>query len=78
MIRVLERVLFFYKGDKMTYKEIKENLEKYSKENYKDLIKAIISLEDPESSEENLEKVYDYYMENDEVSLLSDEIRDRL
>lgn len=78
MIRVLERVLFFYKGDKMTYKEIKENLEKYSKENYKDLIKAIISLENPESSEENLEKVYDYYMENDEVSLLSDEIRDRL
>lgn len=50
MIRVLERVLFFYKGDKMTYKEIKENLEKDSKENYKDLIKAIISLESPEAS----------------------------
>lgn len=78
MIRVLERVLFFYKGDKMTYKEIKENLEKYSKENYKDLIKAIISLENPESSEENLEKVYEYYMENDQVFLLSDEIRERL
>lgn len=78
MIRVLERVLFFYKGDKMTYKEIKENLERYSKENYKDLIKAIISLENPESSEENLEKVYDYYMENDGVFLLSDEIRERL
>lgn len=78
MIRVLERVLFFYKGDKMTYKEIKENLEKYSKENYKDLIKAIISLENPESSEENLEKVYDYYIENDGVFLLSDEIRERL
>lgn len=78
MIRVLERVLFFYKGDKMTYKEIKENLEKYSKENYKDLIKAIISLENPESSEENLEKVYDYYMENDGVFLLSDEIREKL
>lgn len=78
MIRVLERVLFFYKGDKMTNKEIRENLEKYSKENYKDLIKAIISLENPESSEENLEKVYDYYMENDGVFLLSDEIRERL
>lgn len=25
----------------MTYKEIKENLEKYAKENYKDLAKAI-------------------------------------
>lgn len=78
MIRVLERVLFFYKGDKMTYKEIKENLEKYSKENYKDLIKAIISLEDPEASQEKLEKVYDYYIENDGVFLLSDEIREKL
>lgn len=78
MIRVLERVLFFYKGDKMTYKEIKEKLEKYSKENYKDLIKAIISLENPESSEEKQEKVYDYYMENDGVFLLSDEIREKL
>ena len=78
MIRVLERVLFFYKGDKMTYKEIKENLEKYSKENYKDLIKAIISLESPEASEEKLEEVYEYYMGNDQVFLLSDELRDRL
>mgnify|MGYP007088408983 CR=1 FL=1 len=71
-------MLFFYKGDKMTYKEIKENLEKYSKENYKDLIKAIISLESPEASEEKLEKIYEYYMENDEVFLLSDELRERL
>ena len=78
MLRVLERVLFFYKGDKMTYKEIKENLEKYSKENYKDLIKAIVSLENSEASEEKLEKVYEYYMENDDVFLLSDEIRERL
>ena len=62
----------------MTYKEIKENLEKYSKENYKDLIKAIISLESPEASEEKLEKIYEYYMENDEVFLLSDELRERL
>lgn len=70
MIRVLERVLFFYKGDKITYKEIKEN--------YKDLIKAIISLESPEASEEKLEEVYEYYMGNDQVFLLSDELRDRL
>lgn len=61
----------------MTYKEIKENLEKYSKESYKDLIKAIISLESPEVSEEKLEEVYEYYMENDQVFLLSDELRER-
>lgn len=71
-------MLFFYKGEKMTYKEIKDNLEKYAKENYKDLIKAIISLESPEASEEKLEEIYGYYMENDEVFLLSEEIRRKL
>ena len=62
----------------MTYKEIKENLEKYAKENYKDLIKAIISLENPETSEKTLDEIYEYYMENDGVYLLSEEIREKL
>lgn len=62
----------------MTYKEIKENLEKYAKENYKVLIKAIISLESPETSEKTLDEIYEYYMENDGVYLLSEEIRERL
>lgn len=62
----------------MTYKEIKENLEKYAKENYKDLIKAIINLESPETSEEKLDEIYEYYMENDGVYLLSKEIRGKL
>lgn len=62
----------------MTYKEIKENLEKYAKENYKDLIKAIISLENPETSAKTLDEIYEYYMENDGVYLLSEEIRERL
>lgn len=62
----------------MTYKEIKENIEKYAKENYKDLIKAIISLESPETSEKTLDEIYEYYMENDGVYLLSEEIRDRV
>lgn len=62
----------------MTYKEIKENIEKYAKENYKDLIKAIISLESPETSEKNLDEIYEYYMENDGVYLLSEEIREKL
>lgn len=62
----------------MIYQEIKENLEKYAKENYKDLIKAIISLESPETDEDILGEIYEYYMENDEVYLLSEEIRERL
>lgn len=62
----------------MTYNEIKANLEKYAKENYKDLIKAIINLESPETSENTLDEIYDYYMENDGVYLLSEEIREKL
>lgn len=62
----------------MTYKEIKTLLKNQADKNYKNLIKAIISLESPEASKEKLEKVYEYYMENDGVFLLSDEIRERL
>lgn len=62
----------------MTYKEIKANLERYAKENYKDLIKAIINLESPETSENTLDEIYDYYIENDGVYLLSEEIREKL
>ncbi len=62
----------------MTYKKIKANLEKYAKENYKDLIKAIISLESPETSEKTLDEIYEYYMENDGIYLLSEEIRERV
>lgn len=58
--------------------EIREQIKKYAKTNYKDLIKAIISLENPETSEEKLEEIYNYYMENDGVRLLSDEILERL
>ena len=62
----------------MTYKEIKANLEKYAKENYKDLIKAIINLESTETSENTLDEIYDYYMENDGVYLLSEELREKM
>lgn len=58
--------------------EIREQIKKYAKTNYKDLIKAIISLESSETSEEKLEEIYNYYMENDEVRLLSDEILERV
>ena len=56
----------------MGYKEIRNFLEEKSKTNYKDLIKAIISLESPQTNEDKLEEIYNYYMDNDEVFLLSD------
>lgn len=62
----------------MEYKEIRNFLEEKSKTNYKDLIKAIISLESPQTNEDKLEEIYNYYMDNDEVFLLSDELREKL
>lgn len=58
----------------MNYKEVRKILEKLQKNNYKDLIKAIISMELNIDDEIFLNKTYDYYMGNDEISLISDEI----
>lgn len=62
----------------MEYKEIRNFLEEKSKTNYKNLLKAIISLESPQTNEEKLEEIYNYYMDNDEVFLLSDELREKM
>ena len=62
----------------MEYKEIRNYLEEKSKTNYKNLIKAIISLESPQTNEDKLEEIYNYYMYNDEVFLLSDELREKM
>lgn len=62
----------------MEYKEIRNFLEEKSKTNYKNLLKAIISLESPNTKEEKLDEIYQYYMENDEVFLLSDELREKM
>lgn len=62
----------------MEYKEIRNFLEEKSKTNYKDLIKAIISQESPQTNEDKLEEIYNYYMDNDEVFLLSDELREKM
>ena len=37
--------------------EIREQIKKYAKTNYKDLIKAIISLESPQTNEKTLESI---------------------
>lgn len=57
---------------------MKTFLEKQAEKNYKNLIKVIISLESPNTKEEKLDEIYQYYMENDEVFLLSDELREKL
>ena len=55
----------------MEYKDIRENLEEISNENYKDFIKALIGIEKGIEDENVLDEIYDKYMDNDTISLLS-------
>ena len=57
----------------MEYKDIRENLEEISKENYKDFIKALIGIEKGIEDENALDEIYDNYMDNDTISLLSED-----
>lgn len=56
----------------MEYKDIRENLEEMMNDNYKDFIKALVSIEKGVNDEKALEKVYVLYMNNDTTGLLSD------
>lgn len=58
----------------MNFENIKFLLEKISNENYKDYIKSIISIETNISDKEKLDKIYDRYMDNDNIFLLNDEL----
>ena len=57
----------------MEYKDIRENLEEISNENYKDFIKALIGIEKGIEDENVLDEIYDKYMDNDTISLLSED-----
>ena len=57
----------------MEYKDIRENLEEISKENYKDFIKALIGIEKGIEDENVLDEIYDKYMDNDTISILSED-----
>lgn len=53
--------------------EIMNKINEYSETNYADLIQAIIKLERPELSNEEIYELYQQYMNNDEVKLLGEE-----
>ena len=57
----------------MEYKDIRDSLEEVSKENYKEFIKALIGIEKSIEAENTLDKIYDEYMDNDSIALLSEE-----
>lgn len=58
----------------MEYKDIRNSLEEISKENYKEFIKALIGIEKGIEDENALDEIYDKYMDNDTIYLLSEEI----
>lgn len=57
----------------MEYKDIRDSLEEISKENYKEFIQALIGIEKLIEDENTLDKIYDEYMDNDAITLLSEE-----
>lgn len=58
----------------MNYKEVRKILEGLQQNNYKDLIKSIISMELNLYDEILLDEIYNNYMDNDDISLLSEEL----
>lgn len=57
----------------MQYHEIKQTLEDLSQDNYRDFVKALISLEKGIDDEDFLDEIYDKFMENDAMMLLNEE-----
>ena len=57
----------------MDYKTIRDKIEDMASDNYRDFVKAVISLEKGINDENALDKLYDAYMENDSANLLNEE-----
>ena len=57
----------------MNYKEMRNALEQMAKENHEDFAKALISFEKGINDKDELDKLYQEYMDNDSMSLLNDE-----
>ena len=57
----------------MDYKTMRARIEDIVNDNYRDFVKAIISIEKGIHDESALDKLYDAYMDNDSLNLLHDE-----
>ena len=57
----------------MGYKTIRDTIEDMAKDNHKDFVKAIISMEKGINDESALDKLYDAYMANDTINLLHED-----
>ena len=57
----------------MDYKTIRDTIEDMAKDNHKDFVKAVISMEKGINDESALDKLYDAYMANDTINLLHED-----
>lgn len=57
----------------MDYKTIRDTIEDMAKDNHKDFVKAVISMEKGVNDESALDKLYDAYMANDTINLLHED-----
>lgn len=57
----------------MDYKAMRARIEDMVRDNHRDFIKAIISIEKGINDESALDKLYDDYKDNDSLNLLHDE-----
>ena len=64
------------RGINMQFTEIKKQIEFMMQENYEDFIKALISIELCIEDKNVLNKVYNKYMENDDVNFIDDNLSD--
>lgn len=62
----------------MNYLSMKAILELMASKSYKELIKAILSFETNVEDEMILEKVYEFYFNEDNVTLLNEELKERI
>ena len=57
----------------MDYKTMRDRIEDMVRDNHRDFVKAIISIEKDINDENVLDKIYDAYMDNDSLNLLNEE-----
>ena len=62
----------------MNYLSMKTILELMATKSYKELIKAILSFETNVEDEVILEKVYEFYFNEDGVTLLNEDLKERM
>ena len=68
----------YRKEENMNYLEIKVKIAKIAEKNYKEFFKALLSFETNVEDEVILEKVYEFYFNEDGVTLLDEELKERI